>query len=233
MRLRLSAFFAALSLTVVGVAEAHDPVLKFHIQGSPSVTGKFTNLHLTVAAGSPKAISFYSEPSHTLLGVFLDNSEGNAEDQSWFEDVMPVRVTQVIQMALQEGASATLQGPRPAANDQFIYVKSRFLSEGEMIDKVMKLATRTSDFNFGLQYDRPAEPVAGGREISGDNHLVGGPTVKIICGFADQGTCSYATAQCGTAEEGRCCWSTDPQTSCGWCGKKLADCKGSVPCEGC
>jgi hypothetical protein len=91
-------------------------------------------------------------PSHTLLGVFVNNSGGDPAAQPWFEGLVPPGTAAVIQMPLIEGAKASLQGPRPAETDTRIFIHTLYVDEfGVLADSIFKLTTRVSDFSFGLE----------------------------------------------------------------------------------
>lgn len=212
------------------VALAKEPLFSFHVEGSPSASSRYTNLTLKIQGGAPKAIRFYSEPSHTLLAAFLDNSEGHAESQSWFEGVVPAGAQQVVQMPLLPGSEISFQGPRPPSADIAIHVHTRFRdAENSATDELFKMTVNVLNFNFGLEaYPRAAR--SADRRIANEED---GPTYTVRCGPADGSTCEFATASCaGDSNVGRCCWETRPESGCGWCGKRVAECLPD-PCPNC
>jgi hypothetical protein len=218
-------------IATIGFAD-DAPLCRFTFKGAPSASGKFTNLELNVQAGSPKAFRLYAEPSHTLLGVYLNNSDGAPESQPWFAGVVPPGANQIIQVSLREGTKALLQGPRPLLTDTHIHIFTVYeTANGHIATDLFRLATRVSDFQFGLEI-LPKPETTSARDAVRTESNPGGIIHKITCGSLETGSCQYSVANCTSEGVGRCCWTTDPTTSCGWCGKVKADCL-TTPCGEC
>lgn len=105
--------------------------LIFYAEGPPpgselkySVHGKRTDNHLllTVEFGDidTKAVSIYSEPSHTLLAVFIDSEFSKSkEGQYWEEDnILPYGAGAVARAIPQREESILHVPARPKADDQ-------------------------------------------------------------------------------------------------------------------
>ena len=184
--------FVAMVVCVVALAaelSAQDkPVFGLAFRGEISASGRFTTLTMSVSSGSPRAVLVYAEPSHALLGVFLDNAEGEPQEASWFAGLLPAGTSQVMQMALREGATATLQGPRPAAGDTHLVIRTLYADgAGAVIDRPFKMVTRLSKFAFAIELLSAPESEATTVEPS-----LNGPvgTFRVLCGI--DGSCTSA-----------------------------------------
>lgn len=187
MRFRVGVIAVLLIGCLAGLtASAEGPLIyEYRLKGEPSESGNYTILSLTMLQGSAKAVLLWAEPSHTLIGAYLDNTAGEPSEQSWYKGLLPAKATQM-HAALTAGLQGNLtRGLRAAHGDDHFLVQTLYETGGKVTTSELQIYTgNVHKFHFGTER---AQPTAHG-EIQADSP----PGESVTCIFGDGGTCGTA-----------------------------------------
>jgi hypothetical protein len=196
--------------SLVGAAE--EPRLSLRVS-EVAQQGRSTLTTLTIDRGNPRTIVLISEPSHTVVAVISDNSDGALiSDREWFKtDIEPhlaLAEPAWMQLPLRAGAAARVQTlPRPVA-DQRIKL---------WIELPEERSPRQVELQVPLGFEAGIELRAS--------------TYTVTCG--NHGGSCYDSIDCavkGGSTTGTCCLKTTQD--CGICRKSEAFC-GLWLCPAC
>jgi hypothetical protein len=205
----LLAVAAAILLTPSISAQERE--LAFAMKGEVSASGKFLNVRAELGTGVTRAIRVYSEPSHTLLGVFVSNNVEDEKQRNWRDENL-AGVGRVMEFPFQEKATAMLQMHRAPASDTAIQmIVFGSWPDGKEEERPVTVNTKVDKFAFAYA-------------------TTAGNFVKLCCGTGLDG-CARACTTCTDAGNLTCCTLQVADPNCGWCGKNEASCVSkSCPC---
>ena len=175
-------------------------------------------LTLTLGSGITKAVRVYSEPSHTLLGVFVD-SESRVADSDWMAQIETPRT--VMSLPFRSGSVARLQTvPRPLTDhtiDVFVF--------GDW-PRVGSSATEEKDQLYGRYR-------VGSGDFGFSHTRLGDGGSSVCCGSPPfTGPCDACVSSCKN-DEYTCCREQEGVPGCtGFCQKHKVYC-GIIFCPFC
>ena len=213
MRLHSLVFIAALALVIGSVsANAQDVLYGFQIQGSKSPVNGSLGMTMSINAGAVKAITVYSEPSHTAIAAFVDS----AEDLTQFPSLP--KGTPRMGAMLKVGMKGTLQGRAPLTGDNALLIETHVEAGATVVPQRFKVNTSLDRFGFWLERLPPPATASGGKKLTVEPNVNEGP-YRFTCLNGDGGSCGTSMVTC-SVNEASCCKTDEP--SCGWCGKTQA-----------
>jgi hypothetical protein len=172
----------------------------FEITGSPSASGRSTNLRLEVTSGDITALRVYSEPSHTLIAAFLDNSDGEEASTRRAASFRFAKTDMIASMPLHAGTKVSTQGRRPASGDVklALLIRSRYAGETEDTEREANVRTNLDSFHFGFkQFASFGQICCNGGDCGGNCRFCAGNNYACClengCTF-----CGAATAYCSS-----------------------------------
>ena len=210
-------FFACVTVSAQSPSASVEPPVgetpfAFFAMGARSAEGTSLNIQLQVVSGEPFAIRIFSEPSHTLLAAFADNSSGDPRQATWFHDVFPAPVP-LMRVPLTAGSKALQQARSAPVADKKLSFHMYGIWPGEQSprDGVINVITNPNDFRFTLkQYS---------------------VTGMICCDIApDQ--CGGGCLFCGRGVDTYRCCKFHTNSGCGWCNDVHTECSAD-PCPEC
>lgn len=207
MNVLSSALAAAVLFTCSLAAQGQE--LNFAMKGEISASGKFLNVRAELGAGVTRAIRVYSEPSHTLLGVFVSNNVDDDTQRNWRTEHL-MGVARVMEFAFTEKATAMLQMQRaPATDSKIQMVVFGKWPDNQEEERAITVTTNVDRFAF--------------------SYLTGGKQTILCCGASGEAGCPQDCISC-TGNEFTCCTLQQYDAICGWCGKNAASC-GTKTCN--
>jgi hypothetical protein len=200
---------------------------EYQLKGRVNPAGISMQISLTFETGNAKAVVIYSEPSHRLLGVYVDNTDGEPAEQPWFANLALPTGTSQMHLNLHAGMKGTMTRlPLPEDTDSYLSIRTFVDQFGDVVEDKFRVNMSPGNFHFGLGGTAPEPSARGGFET--DAPPVGGHT--FVCFVGDGGGCNYAKANCTTSAT--CCYKTVQGGNCGWCGQINVQC-GDGPCNTC
>ena len=210
--------------------EIHQPAVKLHLAGAARGTG--LKLMAELGVGVTRAVRVYSEPSGTLLAVYVNGDVPEPVNATWLDrvtaDAEPAnRRFGVMTVPFHPGVKAVINTAAAPSSDTKLKVwifGSWPDADGTIREQEIPFSVTTNLADFAFTYTRHMRPDAPGlpRHL---RRLVAHGTV--CCGT--QTDCGGRS--CKDCTESEYCCSKETSTVCGWCNKNLALC-GSA-CEPC
>jgi hypothetical protein len=232
---------AVAALTVRGQEQDLKTVLSVSL--AAETRNGMTMLRTTFGPGVTRALRVYSEPSHTLLGIYMNNEVPQPVHRAWLDEVEPQHQTAdrfpMMQMPIREGVKAAIQALAAPSTDEAVKIVifgAWAEEDGVVREREIPVTVSTSASQFSFTFRRVVGEVADRGEIgagprgSRQSAFPRTSTVRVLdvlCCGPENGGCSRACASCKPGSDFACC--NENGAGCPWCGKALAACLLECP----
>lgn len=236
-------FLACSAFVGLPMTAAGQPILSVELSIAPSVpSATMGQLAVRLGVGEIDGFAVISEPSHTLLGVVLNNESNSSvseiEKSEWFlNDVAPFffpgipprRSPTRVSAPLRRGATVVFQHPLRVPNDdRLVFSMVGDLLESWKGSRVVRatLFSNQSARGFEQSFALLANVQAGPSPLNpGDQYYCGCGSQPPPCG-GGSGNCGCCQLCIEKREGPWCACGLSTTTECGDCGKSTCYCSG-------